>query len=211
MEQKHSLAETQQKSVGIAIKNPSFFLENLPEVERSIEIGTCVQGKTLKALERDNLGKELKVALDMQILRLASSLNLNRNISESQVKTIVCDLIELYPHETMEDFIMVFKRMRQGYYGEFYSSLDGAKIISCMNKHLEEKAAYREMQHRKIKSEQNAMPIQDVIESYKQQAQGIKPIKPLDEQSEKKEAEYQAARAAYLNQKIRENGKHEQQ
>lgn len=75
-----------------------------------------------------------------------------------------------------------------------------------MNKHLEEKAIYREQQHRKLKTEKEAIEIQEVIESYKKQAQGIKPVRLLDEERERKEAEYRAHKAAYLNQKIQENG-----
>jgi len=198
----------QPENVSISIHNPSDFIKNLPTIERTVNLQACLSGKTLKALERENLGSELKISLDLQLMRLAASMNLTRNITDEQVGTIVLDLIELFPYETLEDFILVFKRIRQGYYGTDYNRLDGATIRGCMQKHLEEKAVLREKYHSQEKAKGSELNIQSVIHSYQN---GNQLPKTGNEINKEKEDAYQRWKAERFKESQQNNKPDENQ
>lgn len=84
--------------------------------------------------------KAISQALDIQLTKLVASLNLKWNLSDAQIGIIVEELIYKYPNESLEDFILVFRRARHGEFGELYR-LDSAVIFSWMQIHLDEKYA----------------------------------------------------------------------
>lgn len=108
---------------------------------------------------------EIKKAIDIQLTKLVAGLNLKWNLSDNQIAQIVEDLLEKYPHETLEDFVLVFKRARMGEFGELFR-LDGPVIFSWMETYLEEK--YR--------------VIEDKLA--KEKDEYYKPVKPVKSDSE---------------------------
>lgn len=82
--------------------------------------------------------RQVAIAIDIHLTRLVSNLNLKWSLNDSQIKTIVEDLIEKYPNETIEDFILIFKKARLGEYGELIR-LDSAIIFNWVEKYLDEK------------------------------------------------------------------------
>ncbi len=146
--------------------------------------------------------KDVAMSLDLQLVRLAKMMNVKHNLSDNMITTIVYDLIEKYPQETMEDFVLVFKRMRQGYYGPSYHLLSEATIIECMNLHLEEKWAekerlLREEKDKQTKQEKALLDDDEILEGYKRiLKEGVKALetkKDLD-----KDEQYQQFRANWL-------------
>jgi hypothetical protein len=129
-------------------------------------------------------------ALDILITRLALMMNVKHNITPPQITTIVYDLLELYPNETIEDFALVFKRMRQDYYGPNYHQVSETTIIACMKLHLEEKWAEKERQLKKERDEAekrdilnrtNSMTTAQILKEYERIAkEGPQPDKPKD-------------------------------
>jgi len=85
------------------------------------------------------------------LTKLVGSLNLKWNLNDSQILQIVEDLVERYPHETVEDFILLFRKARQNEFGEIYR-LDSAVIFGWMDKYLEEKYKIAEKQLEGYKS-----------------------------------------------------------
>lgn len=95
---------------------------------------------------------DVEVAIDTALTKLVGSLNLKWNLNDSQIKQIVEDLVDKYPHETVEDFILVFKKARQNEFGEIYR-LDSAVIFGWMEYYLEEKYSVLEKQLENEKKE----------------------------------------------------------
>lgn len=77
-------------------------------------------------------------AIDIQLTRLVASMNLKWNLSDGQIQQIVEDLMDKFPNETIEDFILIFKKARQNEFGEIYR-LDSAVIFGWVEKYLDEK------------------------------------------------------------------------
>lgn len=52
-----------------------------------------------------------------------------------QVADTINLIIDEYPHYTMYDFKLFFKRAKLGYYGEVYGRIDGSVILSWLRKY----------------------------------------------------------------------------
>lgn len=102
---------------------------------------------------------EVESAIDTALTKLVASLNLKWNLNDMQIKQIVEDLVFKYPNETIEDFILVFRKARQNEFGEIYR-LDGAVIFGWMEKYLEEKYEVLEKQ---LISEKDRNPMDGIL------------------------------------------------
>lgn len=76
--------------------------------------------------------KPIAQALDIALTKLVQSININQNLNDSQIKVIVEDLLDKYPNESLEDFILCFKKARQGEFGIIYH-LHSAVIFGWMS------------------------------------------------------------------------------
>jgi hypothetical protein len=121
--------------------------------EKKLTIQSIIKNSVpLNVLKQSVGGRQVSMALDVQLTRLVANLNLKWNLNDEQIKTIVEDLIDKYPGESLEDFILVFKKARQGEYGELFR-LDGPVIFSWMDKYLDEKYRIMEDELAKQKDE----------------------------------------------------------
>lgn len=100
--------------------------------------------------------KPVAQAIDIQLTRLVASMNLKWNLSDGQIQQIVEDLIDKFPNETVEDFILIFKKARQNEFGEIYR-LDSAVIFGWVEKYLDEKYQVLE---RKLMTEKDTIDYQ---------------------------------------------------
>lgn len=125
------------------------------EIEQGLTVQTTLEASPIVMQIKAYGRAAISQALDLQLIRLAGMMNVKHNLSDAQIQTIVFDLIEKYPNETLEDFMLVFKRMRQGYYGESYHLLNEATILGCMEIHLEEKWTLHERNLKKQQEELN--------------------------------------------------------
>ena len=123
------------------------------EFERSLTVQKIVETAIPISIVLKNTNPgDLERTLDIQLTRLVESLNLKWNLSPGQIKTIVEDLIDKYKNESLEDFILVFKKARQGEFGELYR-LDSAVIFNWMELYLAEK--YEALEAKLMKQKDN--------------------------------------------------------
>lgn len=114
--------------------------------------------------------RSLAIALDIQIVRLVASLNIKETLNDYQVKILVEDLLDKYPNESLEDFILCFKKARMGELGKSYNKLDSEVIFGWMTIYLTEKYVVIEDQLRKERSGEyhQAMPSTDEGPGYRE-------------------------------------------
>lgn len=126
-----------QPSTGlIAIATDPDKMRNL---EKSLTIQKIVDNAIpISDIVKTEGAKAVAMTIDIQLTKLVASLNLKWNLNDNQIKTIVEDLMCEYPNETIEDFILVFKKARLGDFGEIYR-LDSAVIFTWMKAYLEDK------------------------------------------------------------------------
>lgn len=134
---------------------------------------------TLRSLAATAGERPLKFFLEVEVAKLASRMNIANNITSSQIPFIVETLIETYPLETLNDFILCFKRLAIGYYGNSYHKLDAATICEAMAKHIDEKCTYLERGVSDQKKEEESLKVD--YELFKKRLE--------DERSKEKESE----------------------
>jgi len=124
----------------------------------------------------------LQQMLEREIIKLANQVNVAHNINATQLPFIAETLLTTYPTESLADFILVFKRGAIGFYGNTYHKLDCATIIEWMQKHIDEKAVYRERENTSSKNQEKKTAID--YNEYKQRVEAAK-IKEREEKINK--------------------------
>lgn len=88
--------------------------------------------------------REIKRALDAELTRFVAGLNLKWTINDHQISGIVEDLLYKFPNESLEDFVLMFRKARMGEFKDENGNstiyrLDGAVIFGWMEQYLLQK------------------------------------------------------------------------
>jgi hypothetical protein len=128
-------------------------INNLSEYEKSLsKLGTFKCSPIVNQLKVRS--KELKSSLDLVISKTVESLGLD--LSETQIKLLVEDVIEVYKHESFEDLVLLFRNIRRGEYGKIYGKLNMIYIREAMAQYLENKYSKLESHLHNEKTEETA-------------------------------------------------------
>ena len=74
-------------------------------------------------------------------------MSLGLNMSDFQIQTLIEDILEVYPYESLEDLKECFKKARNGFYDFGFNKRDVLNMLvvrDWMKRHLTEKAELRE-------------------------------------------------------------------
>lgn len=96
--------------------------------------------------------EKIEAFIAVQIAKLVEQSNISQalTIQQYQIPVIAAQLVENYPVETLEDFVLCFKRGGAGFYGTIYK-LDASVLCDWMKAYLYEKYTFVEA---KVKEEQ---------------------------------------------------------
>lgn len=178
-------------------------VETSREFERQLTIDKVVEHALPLCELKHHVGhRSVAIALDVQLTRLVGSLNLKWNVNDSQIKDIVQDLIEEFPNESLEDFVLCFKNARKGKYGELIR-LDSPIIFTWMKSYLDEKYQHVEEKWR-LQKEEEKKPVQpsddkDWIKVWKESIDKLPHAKRFDltDDQIKKEGQVRPASTEY--------------
>ena len=141
----------------------------IAQLERNTTIDTAIKSLSLVNVSK-NLNEELVISgLITLILRTSAFFNIGKPMNEDQAIETAYLLLDKYPHESFEDFVIMFRNAKTGKYGELYNRLDGQIIFKWMGEYLEEKAAHREKLHRALKFSDQTLNVQEVVQNHVQE------------------------------------------
>ncbi len=98
---------------------------------------------------------EIQKAIEFELVKLTGLVNVANNLKPHQIVFTAQTIIENYPAESLEDFILVFRRGAMGYYGSIFHQLDTSTILKWVAAHIDEKCNHLENQT-KIKQKEIA-------------------------------------------------------
>lgn len=150
-----NLPAQQQQSLGFlqdlikAVDRQDVF--ELVEIDRKVTQNQACSGITLRQASKQMGERSLVKILVTLIVRTTNYFNVSKPMTEEQTIETAYLLLDTYPAETVEDFILMFSNGKKGKYGELFNRFDGQIIFQWMSEYLDQKAEHREKAHRAIK------------------------------------------------------------
>lgn len=218
----HSLEFTKGFLQAVEQNNPI----QAAKIERSVTVQDAITGISLRNAIKESSEDLIISGLISLIIRTSNFFNIGKPMNEDQAIETAYLLLDKYPHESFEDFVIMFRNAKTGKYGELYNRLDGQIIFKWMGEYLEEKAAHREKLHRAVKFGQEQTDLAQTIQTHAKRLElgeteknniiGKPVIEALKEgigweQFEKQEKSYEEFRKEFfMNQMQKNNSKNTQ-
>lgn len=101
------------------------------------------------------LAEDYEYDLLKMFVELNQFANVKNKMSQAQIVETINLLFEEYPRISLQEYAIFFRRIKTGYYGQLYESLDGIKIMAFMKEFYKEVVKeyyeFKEENHRYIK------------------------------------------------------------
>ncbi len=125
--------------------------------ERSLTLDKAINGNTLTSLVKQHGEQNIIKAMYGALALVQEYFNLTTSMTESQTVQTVSMILDGYPAETMEDFILCLKNAKYNEYGKLYNRMDGQVVMEWFQKYLGQK--YERLEQ--IKHNQKYQAMQD--------------------------------------------------
>ena len=130
---------------------------DFPTIVRSVgySVGALLDRPNIAMLKKVVDTPLLEMVIAVQLTNVVDAVNIDQrlNIQGHQVPIIAAQLVDQYPTESLEDFVLCFRRGATGFYGTIYN-LDASVLNLWMKAYLEEKYTLIEAEHAKAKTEE---------------------------------------------------------
>jgi hypothetical protein len=84
--------------------------------------------------------KQTPVSLiEFWLINLVAYMGLDEKATDQQIREIAIYLYEDFSFFNLAELTLFFKRIKKGFYGEFYGKLDGMKIISAAREYRQQR------------------------------------------------------------------------
>jgi len=101
---------------------------------------------------RHSVGIEkIQQLIEIELTKLAALMNVANNMQPHQMVFTSERIIETYPAESVDLFILAFRRGASGYYGSTFHQLDTSIVMGWIQKTIEDKSYYTERDNQTAK------------------------------------------------------------
>jgi len=147
----------------------------------------------------------LLLAIELELAKAAAMINIDArlNIQPHQLPLIAQELYEQFKTESIEDFMLCFKRGSMGLYDDKLLRLDGSMVFGWMRKYLEEKYTVVDSKVSSTKKEENENKVdyaayaKRMSELQARQEEAKKDILKKERERQIKDMEYEEMRKSY--------------
>jgi hypothetical protein len=191
--QKKNNTQLQLSTLSQSITVQSLASNDFEQIEKSVgfSVKDLLDKPPIAMVKKVCEPEKIELFLSIQIGKLINACNIadNLNIQRYQIPLIAGQLIELYPVESIEDFVLCFKRGQTGFYGTIYK-LDASVLCGWMKDYLDEKYQLLENQVKKEKD----LKIEEQSVNYESFKKRVDKFLEVKKETNFKENEYQRER-----------------
>lgn len=112
---------------------------SLIKIEKGLTISRAIEGVRTHQMIKIGGEKATTEAYAGAIIMTCEFFNVKPPMTEFQAVQTAILLVEQYPHETFEDFILCLKKAKLGEYGAIFNRIDGNVIFEWFRHYLNEK------------------------------------------------------------------------
>lgn len=123
----------------------------LVNISSAITVPSANAGTKIFQLKKKQGPDIVRAALIILVGNISSYFNTYGNLTSDQIIEISQILMDKYTHNSLEDFILCFKKAKSGCYGLVKNRIDGHIIMEWIQKYEEEKADFLQSEHNKFK------------------------------------------------------------
>lgn len=126
----------------LAIYDPERLNRELVEVrsvEDALSLSVREQLSSLAGLRREFGAQKVETIIKLYLVELCEMVNLIRPLREKQIEAIASEVVATYYALTIADIHVIFRRARNGEFGELYESLDMPKVMRWFSDYFAER------------------------------------------------------------------------
>ena len=116
-------------------KQTQFLYKKITTVEQAI----ATKSHSIANLKKQFGENKMESLIKIYLIDLNELINLKRPLTEPQIDRIASEVITNYINLTMVDIHLIFYRAITGYYGDFYESINIAKVLKWFRDYLNER------------------------------------------------------------------------
>lgn len=128
----------------LTIYNPDALSRQLMEV-RNVDDALALatvnreQFPALAKLKKDFGTQKVETVIKLYLVELCELVNLKRPLREKQIDAIAMEVVSEYYSLTIADVHVIFRKARNGEFGELYESLDMPKVMKWFSDYFNER------------------------------------------------------------------------
>ena len=97
------------------------------------------QFPSLATLRKDHGSQKVETVIKLYLVELCELVNLKRPLTERQIDAIAMEVVSRYYVLTIADVHVIFRKAKNGEFGELYESMDMPKVMKWFSDYLNDR------------------------------------------------------------------------
>lgn len=97
------------------------------------------QFPSIAALRKDHGSQKVEIVIKLYLVELCELVNLKRPLTERQIDSIAIEVVSRHGALTIADVHVIFRKAKNGEFGELYESLDMPKVMRWFSDYFDDR------------------------------------------------------------------------